>query len=125
MIFLISILGLFFVSFGFVMFSVTFEQRVGPLLGLPGQKNEILTFLGIGMGGVLVALQALMSYIRAKAMEDTANAQIKAAEQQAIAVIAKHPTRSTAGTPFLNGSDCESASLINRKHRKRSTTGIA
>ena len=76
MIFLISILGLFFVSFGFVMFSVTFEQRVGPLLGLPGQKNEILTFLGIGMGGVLVTLQALMSYIRAKAMEDTAKQQV-------------------------------------------------
>ena len=85
MIFLISILGLFFVSFGFVMFSVTFEQRVGPLLGLPeqNQKNEILTFLGIGMGGVLVALQALMSYIRAKAMEDTAKAQVKATEEQA------------------------------------------
>ena len=78
MIFLISILGLFFVGFVSVMFSVTFEQRVGPLLGLPeqNQKNEILTFLGIGMGGVLVALQALMSYIRAKAMEDTAKQQV-------------------------------------------------
>ena len=85
MIFLISILGLFFVGFVSVMFSVTFEQRVGPLLGLSEQKNEILTFLGIGMGGVLVALQALMSYIRAKAMEETANAQIKATEQQVIA----------------------------------------
>ena len=83
MIFLISILGLFFVGFVSVMFSVTFEQRVGPLLGLSEQKNEILTFLGIGMGGVLVALQALMSYIRAKAMEDTANAQVKATEEQA------------------------------------------
>ena len=76
MIFLISILGLFFVGFVSVMFSVTFEQRVGPLLGLSEQKNEILTFLGIGMGGLLVALQALMSYIRAKAMEDTAKQQV-------------------------------------------------
>ena len=33
-------------------------------------KYEALKFLGIGMGGLLVALQALMSYRRAKAMED-------------------------------------------------------
>ena len=35
------------------------------------------------MGGVLVALQALMSYKRAKAMEDTAQAQADAANAQA------------------------------------------
>ena len=35
------------------------------------------------MGGILVALQALMSYKRAKAMEDTANAQADAANAQA------------------------------------------
>ncbi len=34
-------------------------------------KYEALKFLGIGMGGTLVALQALMSYRRAKALEDT------------------------------------------------------
>ena len=34
-------------------------------------KYEALKFLGIGMGGVLVAFQALMSYRRAKALEDT------------------------------------------------------
>ena len=47
-----------------VMFSKTVEEYIGTLLGLTErkQKNEILTFLGIGMGGVLVALQALMSY---------------------------------------------------------------
>ena len=33
-------------------------------------KYEALKFLGIGMGGILIALQALMSYRRAKAMED-------------------------------------------------------
>ena len=38
-------------------------------------KYETLKFLGIGMGGVLVALQALMAYKRAKALEDTAKAQ--------------------------------------------------
>ncbi len=46
-------------------------------------KYEVLKFLGIGMGGVLVALQALMSYKRAKAMEDTAQAQADAANAQA------------------------------------------
>ena len=40
------------------------------LLGL-SSKSEVLKFIGIGMGGVLIALQALMSYKRAKAMEDT------------------------------------------------------
>ena len=39
-------------------------------LGLT-EKEETLKFLGIGMGGVLLALQALMSYKRAKALEDT------------------------------------------------------
>ena len=38
------------------------------------------------MGGVLVALQALMSYKRAKAMEQTAEAQADAAKAQADAV---------------------------------------
>ena len=47
------------------------------------QKSEILKFLGIGMGGILVALQALVSYKRAKAMEDTAGSQAKATEEQA------------------------------------------
>ena len=46
-------------------------------------KYETLKFLGIGMGGVLVALQALMSYKRAKAMEDTAESQARATEEQA------------------------------------------
>ena len=41
-------------------------------------KYEALKFLGIGMGGALVALQALMSYKRAKAMEDTAKSQADA-----------------------------------------------
>ena len=54
----------------------------GERLGLY-TKNGILKFLGIGMGGVLLALQALMSYKRAKALEDTANAQTEAAKAQA------------------------------------------
>jgi len=50
-----------------------------------GNRYYALQFLGIGMGGVLLALQALMSYKRAKAMEDTANAQAEAAKAQATA----------------------------------------
>ena len=49
-------------------------------------KYEVLKFLGIGMGGILIALQALMSYKRAKAMEKTAEAQADAAKAQADAV---------------------------------------
>ena len=52
-------------------------------------KYEVLKFLGIGMGGILVALQALMSYKRAKAMEDTAKAQADAANAQADAAQAQ------------------------------------
>ena len=49
-------------------------------------KYEALKFLGIGMGGLLIALQALMSYRRAKAMEKTSEAQADAAKAQADAV---------------------------------------
>lgn len=61
------------------------ETHTSKLLDL-SSKNETLKFLGIGMGGVLVALQALMSYNRAKAMEKTAEAQADAAKAQADAV---------------------------------------
>ena len=56
------------------------------LLGIAGTeepKYEALKFLGIGMGGILIALQALMSYRRAKAMEETAESQARATEEQA------------------------------------------
>ena len=61
------------------------EKHTSELLDLP-RKNETLKFLGIGMGGILIALQALMSYKRAKAMEQTAEAQADAAKAQADAV---------------------------------------
>ena len=70
------------VIFVLVMFCETCKEWVGELLGLH-TKSPILKFLGIGMGGVLLALQALMSYKRAKALEDTANAQAEAAKAQA------------------------------------------
>ena len=46
-------------------------------------KFEVLKFLGIGMGGILLVLQALASYRRAKAMEKSATAQANATEQHA------------------------------------------
>ncbi len=69
-------------AFVSVMFCETCEGWVGERLGLYA-KNSTLKFLGIGMGGVLLALQALMSYRRAKALEDTASAQAEAAKAQA------------------------------------------
>ena len=57
-------------AFVLVMVSESVEGYVSSLFGLDA-KNATLTFLGIGLGGVLLALQALMSYRRAKALEDT------------------------------------------------------
>ena len=59
------------------MVSETVEKCVGQLLG-SSKKNETLTFLGIGMGGILLALQAVIANTRAQAMVDAANAQVEA-----------------------------------------------
>lgn len=79
---LCSLLVLLFAAFVAVMVSETAEECIGRLLGLgspeKSEKNRILTFLGIGMGGILLALQAVIANRRAKALEDTANAQAKA-----------------------------------------------
>ena len=79
---LCSLLGVLFSTFATVMFSETVETRVGQLLGLgspeKSEKNRILTFLGIGMGGILLALQAVIANRRAKAMENAAEEQAKA-----------------------------------------------
>ncbi len=64
------VLAILLGAFVFVVFCESVEGWVGESLGLYA-KNETLKFLGIGMGGVLLALQALMSYKRAKALEDT------------------------------------------------------
>ena len=85
LIFQYGLIGAFvvlFVAFTAVMVFESAEECISQLLGLYA-KNEILKFLGIGMGGVLLALQAMMSYKRAKALEDTANAQAEAAKAQA------------------------------------------
>lgn len=84
-----TLVSLLVVSVGLflaVVFWEGAEKHISQSLGIPekeGSKNETLKFLGIGMGGILVALQALASHRRAKAMEDAANAQAKATEEQA------------------------------------------
>ena len=80
---LIIILVVLFAAFVAVMFCKTAEGYIGQLLGLSGTegiKNQILTFLGFSMGGILLALQAVIANTRAKAMENAANAQAKANE---------------------------------------------
>ena len=79
---LIVLLGVLFVLFLAVIFCEGAESSISERLGLE-EKNEVLKFLGIGMGGILLALQAFASHKRAKAMEDTANAQVEATKQQA------------------------------------------
>ncbi len=88
--------GLFVFLFVFllvVIFVVLFipnPEWFYPFLGLSQEnetsglspKNEALRFLGFGIGGTLLALGAVISYIRAKAFEDTARAQVKANKNQ-------------------------------------------
>ena len=77
-IFQITLIVLLVFLVGVFVVVMCFEdpKRIFKLFGVSGSENpkyEVLKFLGIGMGGVLVALQALMSYKRAKAMEETAS----------------------------------------------------
>ncbi|MCY3667494.1 MAG: pentapeptide repeat-containing protein [Gemmatimonadetes bacterium] len=73
---LLSILSVLLIALGAVFLVVIFAdcpQWIFNRLGITRTeepKYEALKFLGIGMGGLLIALQALMSYRRAKAMED-------------------------------------------------------
>ena len=77
---LLSVLMIVFVGLFCLFISVALadcSMWTKRYLGLTG-KNEALQFLGIGMGGVLLALQALIANKRAKAMENTATAQLEA-----------------------------------------------
>ena len=65
-----------------VAFFKSVENCVAQLLGL-SEKNKILTFLGLALGGVLLVLQAVTANRRAAAMEKIAGEQAKAIEQQA------------------------------------------
>ena len=81
---LIGALGLVFVVFVAVMLFDCVEADILKLLGLEkDEKNAALKFLGIGMGGAVLALQALIANKRAQAMENTAKAQADAAKAQA------------------------------------------
>ncbi len=84
---LCGLLVVLFSAFVAVIFFKSVEVCIGRLLGSSNldlfRKKEILTFLGIGMGGILLALQAVIANRRAKAMEGTAKAQAKATEEQA------------------------------------------
>ncbi len=77
------LLTLTFVAFVGVLLSERTGTHISELPGLSEKNLETLKFVGIGMGGLLVALQALMSYKRAKALEDTAKTQADAAKAQA------------------------------------------
>ena len=80
-----SFLAVLFVAFVAVMFSEYAQGCVGGLLGFSekSEKNETLAFLGFAMGGTLLAVQAVIANRRAKAMEETAQAQARATKQQA------------------------------------------
>ena len=73
---LIFLLVVLFSAFVAVMVSKNLCW-ISPYLGL-SDKNKILAFLGIGMGGILLALQAVIANKRAQAMENAANAQAEA-----------------------------------------------
>ncbi len=68
-------------AFAGVMFTVK-PVWAFRLFGI-SDKFRILNFLGVAMGGILLAIQAVLSYKRAKAMEDAANAQAGATAEQA------------------------------------------
>lgn len=72
-------LVLFVILVGVILFDHV-EDVVGKGLGLPGQKNAILTFLGLSMGGVLLVMQTIIANTRAEAMEKAALEQAKANE---------------------------------------------
>ena len=89
---LVLLLGALFIA---VLWCPKVATCTKQLLGMDA-KRDVLTFLGLSMGGMLVALQAVMSYRRAKAMEDTSSAHARANEnasfQSAIRNLGDHST---------------------------------
>ena len=78
---LIGVLVVVLSSFLRIMFAENPEGFFS-LFGV-SEKFRILEFLGIAMGGILLAIQAAISYKRATAMEDAARAQAGATDHQA------------------------------------------
>lgn len=79
---LIALLVFALGAFVCLLFIPQAGHSISSVLGMH-QKAETLKFLGIGAAGVLVALNALMSYKRAREMEAVARAQADAAVEQA------------------------------------------
>ena len=79
---LVCLLCILFIAFSAVIFSETTEGWVRQYFGLI-KKDEILKFIGISMGGVLLALQAVIANKRAVAMNNAARAQVRVTEHQA------------------------------------------
>ena len=101
---LLIVLAVVFVA---VMFSVC-PKWIFNLLGIAGTekpKFEALKFLGIGMGGLLIALQALMSYRRAKAMEDSVEKTEQGQQQDRLKNAIEHlVSRRRNMSPFFRRS---------------------
>ena len=74
-----------------VLVSKSLEACVLESLGLEEDaKYEALKFLGISMGGILIALQALMSYRRAKAMENAVEKTVQGQRQDRLKNAIEH-----------------------------------
>ena len=80
----LSVLVALAIILGVIMLAVVFGdlQAHYDLLGLESdQKSDFLKYLGFAMGGVLVAIQATASHLRAKAMEAVVKQQAEANRQ--------------------------------------------
>ncbi len=81
---LVALLILLSLAFFASMFSERAANHFYNILEMdPRKKLTLLQNLGVGMGGVLVALQALASHRRAVAMEKAASAQAQATDESA------------------------------------------
>ena len=86
----VAILGFLLVFLFFCFFIVMLSGMDGQSIKMPSEyvkalfqpaaKKEVLTFLGLSMGGILLALQAVIANRRAKAMEKAAEEQAKSNE---------------------------------------------
>ena len=87
------LLIILFIVFMVVLFSGNAAEWAGQLIGIPegeGAKKELLIFLGLSMGGVLLALQALAADTRAKAMEDTVKSTERGQRQERLKNAIEH-----------------------------------
>ena len=83
---LVLLIGVLLILLGAIVYALICDQSrvLKTLLGIES-KREILQFLGLAVGGALIAIQALASYRRASAMTDAVAAQAKVAREQVVA----------------------------------------